>query len=115
MQRREFITILGGASAGMFGTPAQSAGRIQRIGLLDFTAREPGRQRLWDAFRQRMREMGYAEGERVVFEPRWAESKVDRANALAAELVNLPVDVLVVASTYATQAAKRPPRRGLCR
>ena len=107
MQRREFITILGGAAAGMFCTPAQSAGKIQRIGLLDFTAREPGRQRLWDAFRQRMREMGYAEGETVVFEPRWAESKVDRVNVLAAELVNLPVDVLVVASTYATQAAKR--------
>lgn len=107
MQRREFISVVSGAVASMFCTPVQSAGKIQRIGLLDFTAREPNRQRLWDAFRQRMREIGYPEGETVVFEPRWAESKADRVDALAAELVNLPVDVLVVASTYATQAAKR--------
>jgi putative ABC transport system substrate-binding protein len=110
MRRREFITALGGAAASMFSARAQSATRIPRIGLLDYTAREAGRLRLWDAFRQRMRELGYAEGGTVVFEQRWtegkAEGKADRAKVLAAELVNLPVEIIVTASTPATQAAK---------
>lgn len=110
MRRREFITTLGGMAAWMFSACAQSASRIPRIGLLDYTAREAGRLRLWDAFHQRMRELGYAEGYTVVFEPRWAEGKAegkaDRVKALAAELVNLPVEIIVTASTPAAQAAK---------
>jgi putative ABC transport system substrate-binding protein len=107
MRRREFITALGGTAVWMFSARAQSASRIQRIGILDYAVREAGRLRLWEAFRQRMRELGYADGDTVVFEPRWAEGKVDRLSALAAELINLPVEVIVAASTPAAQAAKR--------
>ena len=54
-----------------------------------------------------MRELGYVEGDTVVFEPRWAEGRADRPLVLAAELVNLKVDVIVTAALLATQAAKR--------
>jgi putative ABC transport system substrate-binding protein len=53
-----------------------------------------------------MRELGYVEGDTVLFEPRWAEGEAGRSSALAAELAHLPVDIIVAASTPATQAAK---------
>jgi hypothetical protein len=59
----------------MFSGSAQSADRIQRIGLLDYGVREAGRQRLWDAFRQRMRELGYAEGDTIAFDGRVAKTR----------------------------------------
>lgn len=107
MRRRGFVTLLGGVAASMLSVRARSASKIARIGLLDYAASEAGRQRLWGAFRQRMRELGYAEGDTVVFEPRWAEGNFDRARALATELINLPVDVIATAATPATMAAKR--------
>ena len=59
-----------------------------------------------DAFRQRLRELGYVEGRDVAIEPRWAEGKVDRLPSLGAELVGLKVDVIVAAGPPAIQAAK---------
>jgi putative ABC transport system substrate-binding protein len=54
-----------------------------------------------------MREPRYVEGDTVVFEQRWAEGRADRLPALAAELVDLKVDVIATATLPATQAAKR--------
>jgi len=51
---------------------AQPAGKVYRIGSLEFRVPDPAHQALWDAFRQRMRELGYAEGQNVTFEPRWS-------------------------------------------
>src|SRR5262249_21883453 len=60
-----------------------------------------------EAFRQRLREFGYIEGQNIAFEYRFAEGKVDRAPELAAELVRLKVDIIVVATGDVTiQAAK---------
>jgi hypothetical protein len=53
----------------MFSGSAQSADRIQRIGLLDYGVREAGRQRLWDAF------LGYAEGDTIAFDGRVAKTR----------------------------------------
>jgi putative ABC transport system substrate-binding protein len=83
---------------------AQQPGTIPRIGLLDYgslTVRAP----LWEAFRQGLRELGYVEGHSVVFEARGADAKEERLPALAAELVQLKVDVLVTAADGAAQAA----------
>ncbi len=59
-----------------------------------------------DAFRQRLRELGYVEGREVAIEPRWAEGKFDRLPSLGAELVGLKVDVIVAAGPPAIQAVK---------
>ena len=59
-----------------------------------------------EAFRQGLRELGYVEGKNIVIEWRYAEGKLDRLPALAAELVRLKVDVIVTAGPTATRAAK---------
>jgi putative ABC transport system substrate-binding protein len=80
--------------------------RILRIGILlpssasFFSARVEG-------FRQRLREHGYVEGKSIVIEYRYAEGKFDRLPDLAAELVQLKVDVIVTAGSTATLAAKK--------
>ena len=62
---------------------------------------------MWDGFRERMKELGYTEGKNVVYEYRSAEGQLDRLPQLAAELVNLPVKVMVVANTSGNLAAKK--------
>jgi putative ABC transport system substrate-binding protein len=85
---------------------AQQPARINRIGILSpssgslFSARD-------EALRQRLRELGYVEGKNVVIEYRYAEGKRERMPDLAAELVQLKVDVTVTTSPSATLAAKK--------
>jgi putative ABC transport system substrate-binding protein len=84
---------------------AQEPTKISRIGLLNtneaaaFTARTEG-------FRQGLRELGYVEGKNIKIEYRYAEGKLDRLPALAAELVRLKMDVIVTAVSSSTRAAK---------
>src|SRR4030095_12345706 len=59
-----------------------------------------------DAFRQGLRELGYVEGKNILIEPRHADGKSDHLPALAAELVNLKVDVIVTSGPTATRPAK---------
>ena len=59
-----------------------------------------------EAFRQGLRELGYVEGKNIVIEWRYAEGKLDRLPALAAELVRLKVDIIVSGGATATRAAK---------
>jgi putative tryptophan/tyrosine transport system substrate-binding protein len=59
-----------------------------------------------EAFRQGLRELGYVEGLTIALEYRWAEGRFDRVALLAADLVRLPVDVLVTGGPIATRAAK---------
>jgi len=106
--RREFIcTLAGGLLAAPRAAEAQQTGRVYRIGLLESSAPDAARQAWWNVFRQRMRELGYVEGQNVTFEPRWAEDDNDRLSKLVAALVGLKVDVIVTAATTSTIAAKR--------
>ena len=59
-----------------------------------------------EAFRQGLRDLGYAEGQNITIEYRWAQGKQDRLRDLAAELVRLKVDVIVTGGPTATRAAK---------
>ena len=59
-----------------------------------------------EEFRQGLRELRYIEGKNIIIEPRYAEGKLDRLPALAAELVGLKVDVIVTAGPTATRPAK---------
>jgi len=82
----------------------------RRIGLLETSSPSPARVQLWDRFRQRLRELGYLEGQNIAFEFRFGEGKPDQLPRLAAELVGLKVDVIVTSGTPATQAAKQATR-----
>ena len=82
---------------------AQPARPAYRIAYLETGEIRP---RPWEAFKQRLRELGYVEGRTVTFEIRSANGRTDRLAPLAAELARLKVDVIVTAGTAAARAAK---------
>jgi putative ABC transport system substrate-binding protein len=109
MERRAFIAMLtGGLVAAPRASEAQQAAKVPRIGYL--TGNRATNPHLHEAFRQGLRDLGYVEGHNVVIEYRDAEGKVERLPALAAELVALKVDVIVVPNTPAALAAKQATR-----
>jgi ABC-type uncharacterized transport system substrate-binding protein len=102
MRRREFITLLGGASAWPLAARAQRTLRAARIGYLAF--RSPISAD--DAFFQGLRDFGWIEGQNIFVERRFAAGNMDQLKGSAAELVHLNVDVIVAVASAATQAAK---------
>ena len=106
MNRRRFLRTLGASLlAAPLAVDAQQAGKVPQIGFLSVTS-PSDRPSLVDAFRQRLRELGWVEGQNIVIDYRYAEDRVDRLPALAAELVRLKVDVIVSAGTQGVTAAK---------
>jgi putative ABC transport system substrate-binding protein len=91
--------------ATVFSAEAQQSAKVPRIGYLS-GATPDGQSARLEAFRQGLRELGYVEGKNVVIEYRYAEEKLDRLPALAAELVRLKVDVIVTGGAVITRAAK---------
>jgi putative tryptophan/tyrosine transport system substrate-binding protein len=91
----------------VFATPvvveAQS-GKVYRVGILSTGNARPAA--IYQAFERRLRELGYIDGQNLAIEFRNAEGKTDRLPGLAAELVRLNVDVVVVATDPATRAVK---------
>src|SRR5262245_49541347 len=91
-------------------TEAQQATKVYRIGYLSNTDAATDSPRA-EGIRLALRELGYIEGQNIAFEYRYGEGKVDRAPELAAELVRLKVDIIVVASgDQWTRAAKNATR-----
>ena len=85
---------------------AQQTGKVFRMGILDPNTAS-GSAVLWEAFRQELSKLGWVEGKNIVFEYRFGENKGPaRVSALAAELVNLKVDLIVVLGRSAGLAAK---------
>jgi putative ABC transport system substrate-binding protein len=84
---------------------AQQAKKIPRIGLLSVTSTATMLARV-EAFRQGLRDLGYAEGKNLFIEYRYADGKQERFANLASELVQLKVDLIVTASTAAVLAAQ---------
>ncbi len=84
---------------------AQQPTKVPRIGFLGGGSASANAGRI-EAFRQGLRELGYVEGKNIVIEHRWAEGKLDRLPALAAELVRLKVDIIVSAGPTVTRVAK---------
>ena len=85
---------------------AQPPRKTSRIGLLSGSGPATNPAAL-EAFRQGLRELGYAEGGNILLEYRWADGKFDRLPGLAVELVGLRADVIVTVGTQATLAARQ--------
>jgi len=99
-------------SLGLFAAPlvaeAQSPARVFRIGLLGGSSpTSPEASHVWAGFFQGLRELGYLEGQNVVIEGRYYGDSIERLPALAADLVRLPVDVIVAGAPPAPETAKR--------
>ena len=105
MRRRDFITLLGGAT---LPTPqiARAQPKVARIGFLGLVSASSHAPRT-AALRAGLRDLGYVEGKNLVIEFRWAEGKYERLPALADELVRLKVDVLLTHGASGAFAAKR--------
>jgi putative ABC transport system substrate-binding protein len=106
MQRREFITLLSGAATWPLAARAQQAGSLPRIGFLGPSSPTAVRP-LIAAFVQRLRELGWHDGQNVLIEYRWAEGRVERISEIAAEFAGSKVDVIVTHGNIAVAAAKR--------
>jgi putative ABC transport system substrate-binding protein len=99
------VTLTLSLLAAPLAVEAQPSAKVARIGFLALLgdAQAPP----VEAFRQALRVLGYLEGQNIAMEFRSAEGKGDRLPALAAELVHLPVDIIVTPLTVAAQAAKQ--------
>ena len=107
--RRRIVLVLGASAlAAPFASFAQQPGKVWRIGQLEYGSR----QSLLDSGRlaalvQGLREQGYIEGKNFVFEARYAEGDAKRLDALAVELVQKNVDLILATGTPASHAAKK--------
>jgi putative ABC transport system substrate-binding protein len=109
VNRRAFITAVGGAAAWPLTLRAQNAppGKIWRVGYLSGSSTTDFSLALSNAFRLKLQELGYVEGKNLRLDVRRAEFDYTRLPALAAELISLTPDVLVGISPPATTALKQ--------
>ncbi len=106
ISRRAFLgTMTGGLLIAPLTAQAQQPGKVSRLGLLGLFTPELG-SRSVAAVREGLGDLGWHEGQNIHFELRYASGKRDQLGALAAELVQQKVDVIVAFGTDATRAAR---------
>jgi putative ABC transport system substrate-binding protein len=106
MRRRAFIRLLGSGAAWPLAARAQQAGKVPRVGFMG-NSTAALEANLLEPFRAGLRELGYQDGRNIVIEYRWADGKYEQFPALVAELLAVPVDVIVTAGTPAALAVKK--------
>ena len=109
MKRREFIILLGGAvSAWPLGVRAQQPEHMRRIGVLvGYSASDLEGQASVAVLRERLRELGWAEGRNIRIDTRWAGGNADKARTFAKELVGMAPDLIVSSSNLVTEILQR--------
>ena len=105
MKRREFIALLGGATAWPLAVRAQQ-GRLPLVGVLRPNPKDIA-ETFAEPFRRYMKAIGWEEGRNIRFLFVWAEGRSDRAPALAGELVAQNVDLIIAFGDPAIRAAQR--------
>jgi putative ABC transport system substrate-binding protein len=96
MNRREFITLLGGAAAWPLAARAQQGEQVRRIGvLMPLAADDPEGQSRVAAFAQGLQQSGWTIGRNVRIDTRWAAGDAERIRKYAAELAALAPDVIL--------------------
>jgi putative tryptophan/tyrosine transport system substrate-binding protein len=99
------VLLVGLALASFRLAEAQQTKKIPRVGVLIGDSASSSAARI-EAFRQGLRDLGYVEGQNIGIEYRYAEGVDERVSNLAAELMQLKVDIIITSGTPATQAAK---------
>ena len=105
LQRRGFITLLGGAAAWPLAARAQQDGRVRRIGvLMAYPETDPEWKRRYSAFTQALADLGWTNDRNVRMDLRRYGGDINRIRALAQELVGLRPDIILASSAVATAA-----------
>jgi putative ABC transport system substrate-binding protein len=109
VRRREFITLIGGATAAWpLAARAQQSNQTRRIGvLMNRAENNPEGQARLTAFRQALRKLGWIDANNVRIDNRWGEDDIDRERTSAAELVALAPDVILASGTLSVAALLR--------
>ena len=110
LKRREFITLIGLATALPLAVHAQQPAKIPRIGVLSLGRPSAGPDpivNIINSFLQGLRELGYTDGQNVIIQQEYTEGNTDRLHELAIKLIAAKVDVIVAFSTTAARAAKQ--------
>jgi putative tryptophan/tyrosine transport system substrate-binding protein len=103
MNRRHFIVlVVAGLAILPLGAQAQQSDKVWRIGFIAHK-----QERFYESLFGRLRELGNEEGRNLIVERRYAQGHADRFQEFADEMVRLNVDVIIVVTTPAAQAAKR--------
>ena len=106
IRRREFITLLGGTASWPMAARAQQTRKITRIGVLWHAGSPKEEEVFLRPLLEGIARMGYIEGQNVIFEHRFPAEQPERFKAMAAELAQLDLDVLVTSGPAASYAAK---------
>jgi putative ABC transport system substrate-binding protein len=108
INRRETITLLGGAAAWPLAARAQQGGRVRRVGVLMVgDENDPDSKRLFSAFTLALADLGWTDGRNLRIALRWGGGDTNRIRAFAHELVGLQPDIIVTSTTATTVALQR--------
>jgi putative tryptophan/tyrosine transport system substrate-binding protein len=100
MRRREFVTLVASAAVCPFGALAQQSGPPRKVGMLLNSAEDDPEWKAWVAiFLQRLRSLGWVEGQNLRIDTRYAVGDLDHARVAATELIRLAPDVILSSST----------------